>query len=416
MINHWWKLVLFCLSLLTLTGCSDRIELEQQSYVIAIGIDKGEQKGTFSFTFQIANPEVGATLSTGSEGEADETVTITGSDIVTTTNTANSFVTKKITLDQTKVIVISEELARSNDFIRVIQSASRTPQLRRGVQLIVSKENASDFLNNNDPKLETRPHKYYQYMINRATQTGIIPHADLHRFFQITEGDADLFLGIYATTEKTEPKEHGSEDEYIAGQLPKKGGNKTQFMGSTVFKEGKMIDVISGQETRICNILDNTLDMDELLSTYPDPIDPDYQIAANYSQKSDPTIDITYNKKNNHAKINVTVPFEIELIAIPSLIDYAQNKQNQDELRKSIEQYNEKNANNIVQKSQEEYGSDPFYWSLYIRKFFKDIPAYEKADWNRKIFPNADITVNFELKRLEFGKMLNDSNLNEVRD
>lgn len=416
MIKHYFYILVTFVLLLTLTGCYDRIELEQQSYVIAIGIDKGEETGTFSFTFQLANPEVGATLSAGSEEDPKETVTITGSDIVTATNTANSFITKKITLDQTKVIIISEELARSKDFIRVIQTAARTPQIRKSVQLIVSKENASDFLNNNEPKTETRPHKYYQYMLNRASQTGIIPDANIHRFFQITEGDADLFLAIYATTVQSEPKESASEDEYIAGQVPQKGGNKTQFMGSAVFKEGQMIDVLDGQDTRICNVLDKTIEMAELLATYPDPVKPDYQVSANYAQKSAPQIDITYDKKNNHAKIDVTVPFEIEVIAIPSLVDYAQNQENQKKLRESIKQTLEDKTTQLVKKSQEEYGSDPFYWSIYIRKFFKDIPAYEKADWNKQIYPNADITINYQLKRLEFGKMLKDSKLNEVRD
>ncbi|WP_112179061.1 MULTISPECIES: Ger(x)C family spore germination protein [Paraliobacillus] len=416
MIKHYGYIPVIFLLLLILTGCYDRIELEQQSYVIAVGIDKGEETGTFSFTFQLANPEVGATLSAGSDEEPQETVTITGSDIITATNTANSFITKKITLDQTKVIIISEELARSKDFIRVIQTAARTPQIRRSVQLIVSKENASDFLNNNEPKTETRPHKYYQYMLNRASQTGIIPDANLHRFFQITEGDADLFLAIYATTEISEPKESGSEDEYIAGQVPQQGGSKTQFMGSAVFKEGQMIDILDGQDTRICNILDKTIEMEELLATYPDPIKPEYQVSANYSQKSVPLVNVSYDKKNNHAKIDVTIPFEIEIIAIPSLVDYAQNNKYNQKLRESIEQSIEEKTTKLVKKSQEEYGSDPFYWSIYIRRYFKDIPAYEEADWNKVIYPNASITINYKLKRLEFGKMLKDSKLNEVRD
>jgi len=415
-LKTFCKIIFILTLLILLTGCYDKAELEQQSYVIAIGLDKAEKEGTFSFTFQIANPEVGSTLSAGSDEEPDETITITGNDILTATNTANSFVTKRIVLDQTKVIVVSEELARSEDFLRIIQSASRTPQIRRGVEMIVSKEKASDFLNNNDPKMEQRPHKYYQYMLNRAKQTGIIPEADLHRFFQITEGDADLFLAIYATTEKVNTEATGTEDEYIAGQIQQQGGNVTQFMGSAVFKEGMLIDIFNGQETRICNTLDNTMDMEELLSTYPDPINPKYRISADYSQKEDPKIDVTYNKKENHAKINVTVSFEIEVLAIPSMIDYAQNDKNQKVLRKSIEKNLENKTNELIRRSQEEYGSDPFYWSIYIRKFFKDIPAYEEGDWNKKIFPNADINVNYVLKRLQFGKMLNDSNLNDVRD
>lgn len=418
-MNHLIKLIMVLFSLLLLTSCYDKVELEQQSYVIAIGIDKNEDKSTYSFTFQIANPEVGSTLaSAGSTEEAKETITVPGSDILTATSIANSTVTKKIVLDHTKVIVASEKLAKSDDFLRIIQSISRAPQIRGNVQIIVCKEDASEFLNNNHPTMEQRPHKYYQYMLQRGRQTGLIPNADFHRFFQITEGDADLFLAIYATTIKEKAKEHsiiGGHD-YIAGQIPQKGGNPTQFIGSAVFKEGKMIDIFSGQETRMSNVLDKTIQMNDLLTTYPDPIDPNYQVSVDYVQKTEPDVDIQYNKKTNHASIYVTVPFEVELIAIPSMVDYISNKDNQQKLRATIEETTENIANKLIEKSQKVYGSDPFYWSLYIRKKFKDIPAYEKADWNKNIYPNATINVDFQLKRMSFGKMFNDSKINEVRD
>ncbi|MCT2536968.1 Ger(x)C family spore germination protein [Aquibacillus koreensis] len=408
---------MICISLLLmfLTGCYDKVELEQQSYNVAIGVDQTDKEGTYEFTFQITNPEVGTTSGGGSDEEPNETVTTNGSDILTAMNTVNSFVSKRMTLDHTKVIVISEELARSGDFLQIIQAASRTTQIRRATQIVVSKESAAEFLNNIKPKMETRTHKYFQYMITRATQTGIIPDASVHRFFQITEGDADLFLAIYATNEHEEKKGEGYEDQYVAGEIPQEGGSDTQFMGSAVFKEGKMIDTLDGQDTRIAHVLDYTLDMDELLSTYPDPIRPEYRVAADYIQKTPAEVEIQYNK-NKPTKIDVTVSFQIEVLAIPSLVNYSQNSAHQELLRKAIITDLESKANKLIKKTQEEYGSDPFYWSLFIRDQFIDVPAYEEADWNKKIYPNADITVSFNLKRLAFGKMLNDTNLSEVRD
>ncbi len=416
MKKYNWVIIIATL-LLLLTGCYDKIELEQQSYAIAVGIDEAEGTGNFSFTFQIANPEVGSTIaSAGSSEEAEEIIGVTGADILTATSLANSFVTKKIVLDQAKVLVVSQAVAESPDFLRIVQSASRTPQIRGSIQIIVSKEKASVFLERNQPTMETRPHKYYQYMLQPAKQTGIIPDADLHRFFQITEGDADLFLAIYATTVKDEKQDSNNEKDYIAGEIPQQGGNPTQFMGSAVFKEGMMIDVISGDETRISNILDKTLDMDELLAVYPDPIKPPYQVAVIYSQKANPSVDINYDRNTNHASIHVIVSFEAEVIAIPSLVNYALNEDYQAKLQTRIEQTHEENTKKLVEKSQKQYGSDPFYWSLYIRKYFKSVPEYEKGDWNRRIYPHADITVDYQLKRLTFGKMINDSKLNEVRD
>jgi spore germination protein KC len=412
------KKLVFIIGLASLlTGCNDRIQLEQQSYVIAIGIDSAEQKGVYSFTYQIANPEVGSSMQGGPDEPPTEIITVNGADILTATYTANSIVSKKITLDHTKIIVVSEELARSEDFIRVIQSASRTPQVRRGVQLVVSKESAVDFINNNKPIMEQRPHKYYQFMLTRAIQTGIIPKATLHRFFQITEGDADLFLAIYATAEQSDKKimKEGIEDHYIAGEIPQIGGSPTQFIGSAVFKEGQMIDILNGEESRVAQILDNTLAMSDYLATIPDPLMPEYLISYDYSQKENPSIKIKYHP-DKPTEIDVTIHFQAQILAIPSLIRYAQNKDKQKVLKESLVQRLEEKTNALIKKTQEEYQSDPFYWSLYIRKHFKDIKAYEKADWHKKIYPNAKVNVTYNIDKLEFGKMIDDSHLDEVRD
>lgn len=408
-----------CLSiclLFILTGCFDHMELEEQSYVMAIGVDQTDKKGVYSITFQSANPEVGSSLTGGGAQEKPrETVTLLGSDILSAKDTANSVITKRLSLKHTKVLVVSEELARSGEFVRIIQAVTRTPELRRSIQIIVSKEEASEFLKNNKPLLERRPHKYYQYMLNRARETGIIPRADVHRFFQITEGDAGAFLAIYATSEKGETKENGFEDEYKAGEVPIESGNPTEFMGSAVIKEGIMIDTLTGEETRIANILDETMDMKAYMATYPDPLNDYYRIAASFSKKEATKVDIDY-QKGRRTKINVTVPFTLEIVAIPSLIDYLTNTPNRKTLEKHFVQIMNESADQLIKKTQETYKTDPFYWSLYIRKYFRTIEEFEKADWNGEIYPNADIDVKFKLKKLYFGKMINDSNLNEVRD
>ena len=411
------KLALFLTLFTFLSGCEDMIEVEKEAFVIAVGIDRTNQDGIYLFTFQIANPNIANSMMGNGGSEPDEIISTLASDIMTAKDKADAIVTKKVSLDHTVVFVISEELARSGDFLRVIQPASRTSHMRHDIQIIVSKERAELFLNNNHPSLEQKPYKYFQYKITQTSQTGIIPDADLHRFLQITEGDADLFLAIYATTQHQQvEEEEKSEDQYIAGELLQKGGNDTQFMGSAVFKEGTMIDILTGQETRIANLLDKSVPLSDVLVTYLDPISPEFFISGNYIQKKEPEIKIDYNTKQNHATINITVPFEFEILAIPSLTNYAKSSENKQILEKHLVEVNTTLAKNFIEKTQKEYRSDPFYWSIYIRKHFKDIPSYEEADWHNNIYPNAEINIEYKLKRLQFGKTLTDTNLDKVRD
>ena len=413
-MKKYWLLMLF---ILLLSGCYDRIELEQQAYIIIIGVDKTDREGIYEYTFQIANPEVGTSANGGSSEPATEIVSVEGGDILSATNTANAFVAKRMTLDHTKAIVASEELARSDDFMRVIQSATRAPQLRRTIQLIVSKEKASEFVNNFEPLIEKRPHKFYQFLLQSGQEIGVVPDATLHRFFQITEGDADLFLGIYTTTVLEEVKKNhdGIEDDYIAGEVPQQGGTSTQFMGSAVFKEGKMIDTLTGEDTRITYMLDPTVRMDNIIATIKDPLDPNFLISYQYRQKKKPKISIDYSP-GQPTKINVDVYFVLEVIAIPSLIPYPSDTEKSRKLKQAVIDTLTQKTDELIKKSQTEYESDPFYWSLYVRNEFKDIPEYEKADWHKDIYPNAEIDVTFHVQALEFGKTIKDFDLRNVRD
>jgi len=405
-----------CSLSLMLVGCEDMMEIEKQAYVIAVGVDQTDQEGKYQFTFQISNPDVGA----GSEGTnrklVHETISIPSSDLITAVDIANDFVTKKINLDHTRVLLISEELAKTGDFIRIVQPSSRTTQMRRSIQLIVTKEKAETFLRNASPKLEQKPHKYFQYMITRANETGVIPDADFHRFFQITEGGKDLFLAIYATTIQEEENLNKPSIEKIAGELIQSGGNPAQFMGAAVFKNGKMIDILNGQETRITNVLDKTKNMNNILSSFPDPVDPTYNISGYIIQKVNPTIDIQYDHEKEHASIDIFVPLDFEIVAIPSMVHFSESNELINLLTKSFEEHYQSITTELIKKTQQEYQGDPFYWSIFVRKLFKDIPSYEEANWCEEIYPDADINVSVELERLEFGKSLYDTNIDRDSD
>ena len=117
--------------------------------------------------------------------------------------------------------------------------------------------------------METRPHKYFQFMIDHGIQNGLIPDSTLFRFFKTMNRGTDLFLAMYTTAKQEKNPEIKNEDEYLAGQLDATGEiDDTQFIGSAVFKNGVMIDKLNGQETRIVNIFDDTTDIKDILSIY----------------------------------------------------------------------------------------------------------------------------------------------------
>ena len=74
------------------------------------------------------------------------------------------------------------------------------------------------------------------------------------------------------------------------------------------------------------------------------------------------------------------------------------------------------NAENLIEKTQKEFKSDPFYWSLYVRPLFRTVKEYEEWDWTNKNYPFADINVTMDIAITGFGKQLKESNVEKVND
>ncbi|WP_164984987.1 Ger(x)C family spore germination protein [Ammoniphilus sp. CFH 90114] len=395
------------------TGCWDKTELEELAEVIVIGIDQAEN-GYINITYKVANPEVGTSAKAGgNEEEPAQTFSLTATDFFSAKDIANSFITRKMTYNHVRTLIVSEDFSRSDEFLKFAYTMTRDRELRRDTWLIISKESAKEFIQNNKPKFETRPHKYYQFMMQRSMETGLVPPSSLHRFLQVMEGGEDLFLAPYVTTKKENKKKDGNEDEFLAGQVPKEGGDIAQVIGSAVIKKGKVIGTLTGEETRLAILLDNTLETEEMLVTYPDPLHPKYRIAARLLKKQ--STDIKMKLDSETPEIEVHVPITLEVIAIPSMEDYVEDIKKQQLLKDSLETGMKDKMLRIINKSQTEFEACPFYWSMVARKQFLTNQEYKKFDWKSQ-YPKARIDVSVSIQLNEFGLKLRTTENKNYKD
>jgi spore germination protein KC len=409
------KISIMVIIILSLTGCWDKKELDQKAYVIGIGLDTHEKEGKITVTYLIANPEVGSQQSGGGTPESpEEVLSLVADDFISSRNTANTVISKEISYDLLSVIIVSEELARKPDFIRVIYSAAKDREIKRNTDLLITKESAETFILNNKPLLETRPHKFFEFMIGRGKETGMIPNTDLNDFFKVAESDADLFLGIYATTERGRDKDITSDDDFMAGEVQFGGKtNDAQFIGSAVFKEGKMIGKITGEETRISSLLDNTWKLEDFKTTFKDPFDERYRISARFSKQRKNRH--TFKQRHGKAIIDINVPVYVEILSDPSMVNFAKNKDKIAELKKSMTKTMEEHLSQYIKYTQEEFKGDTFHLSVPIRREFLTLQEFRDFDW-MKSYPNAEINVSVDIRFGEFGRQTRLPSLQEVRD
>lgn len=396
-------LLLIIISTIFLSGCWDRLEIEEQAYVVVVGLDLDENDN-FVITCQIANPQGGGSAGTGiaEDEEASEIVSFTMKDVLAIRDLATVSVTRRLTFTHTKTLIVGENLARSDKFYNILESVLRDRQVRRDTFLIISKESAADFIRNNKPPMETRPHKFYQFMSKRWLEAGMVPVSIVRKFIQSTESGEVLYLAIYGTNEKVEEKEKKYEDNYIAGEVDKEGGNVVQLIGSAVFKDGKMIGYLNGEETRIALLLREETTIDTLFVTYPDPLNENYLITARIIKTTGAQIDM--NLEGEVPVIKVKVPIELSVISIPSKIDYITDKNNRDLLKSHIQDRLKQNAENLIKKTQEEFGLSAFDWYLSVRKQFSTIEEYKEYNW-RERYPDAEVSVDYEITIKDFGRL-----------
>lgn len=412
MKKHLAKLFVILSLSFILAGCWDQKEIDRKAYVIAVGLDLAEDNKV-KVTYLIENP----TLSTQA-GQTDEPprkiISFVANDFIASKDTADTIVAHTVSYDMLKYMFFSEEFAQDENFFRWLYDAAKDPEIRRNLNLIIVKEDALTYLENNRPVFEARPHRYYNLMMERGKENGMIPgHSELLYYYRITESDADLFLASYSTTtEQNGQSQHQTDDQFIAGELQFEGNiNRTQFAGAAVFKNGRMIGKLTAEETRLAILLNNTLNAENMLTNFPDPFNKTYQIAARIiSEKNTKT---TIDFDNN--TIDVTVPLVLDILVNHSMADYWDHKEKRMHLKKYLEEKIAHQMELLVKKTQEKFKGQPFGWSLVARRHFTTIDDYKSFKWDEK-YPDMDVQLTVNIEFGEFGRQAVLPSVEEVRD
>jgi spore germination protein KC len=395
-------LILFCLSILMLTGCADKIEIEEEGFVLVIGIDLPEEGQTgLDITYQLADPQAGAP---GSQVGSQEfqTITIRMPDLISARDMLNVSETRNINFYHTKALVVSEAFARSDKFLESIGTLGRDPQARRDMILLVSKERASEYLRNNKPVFEASPHKFYDFISRRWETNALVPKADLQQFLHDIEADAGLALGVYTTVLEIDPEVTENEDEYLPGELYKKGGTPVQIVGGAAFRGGKMVGSLTGEEVRVTTILTENLNPQDIAFTFPDPLKEKFRITGKATnRKTQVKVDVSKPRP----VISVDAWLDIRILSIPSMIDYVEDLEKQEMLDHYMEKRFKSLADDFVKRTQEEFKAEAFNWHLNARRKFLTLEQYQKYDW-MKSYPEAKVNINMHVKLDGFGKLL----------
>ena len=150
------KLIIPLILCIFLCGCYDFEEIDNMAYVIAIGIDKGEEKA-LKVSFQYALP-------LKADEKEDKTTllkTIETDSILTAQTIAESEMAKTTELSHLKLVLFSEEIARLG-ILPFKRDLFESLSLRPDTYIAVCEGKATDTLNKTSSPLEKNPSRYYE--------------------------------------------------------------------------------------------------------------------------------------------------------------------------------------------------------------------------------------------------------------
>ncbi|PKM73103.1 MAG: Ger(x)C family spore germination protein [Firmicutes bacterium HGW-Firmicutes-16] len=335
------KIVFLALCLFTIvsvSGCQDANELDEWAYVYTIGIDKGTSDN-YRLTLQIPTFKQssgssgggvgGQSSSSESSGQSSQSseyavISIDCPSLYVGINMINTSLSRTINVMHAKFIVISEELAKEN-IGQMADSLIRDRQIRRIAHFIIVKGEASKFIEAFNPVVGTAMSKNQEDMIKQVDISGLAADTTLGDFIENLKATKSqpyaslVAINDFSSLKKSGDKPSGTKTfmNYYAGQLPRKGGNQYEILGTALFDGGKMIGELNGDESRVLLMTQGKFQ----IASYAieDPIETKLTDTLKVRQQKKPRIQISF--QNNEPIINLTIFLEGDLQAVQSLED-----------------------------------------------------------------------------------------------
>lgn len=392
------KIVLITSIIGLLTGCGDGMEPESLGYVVAIGIDANSEKGNeYEITLQFANPSKisgGESEDGGSGGvESIDSITVLSPGIYPAVNLANHIISKKFVLSHTKLIVFSDEIAKSG-LEPFLETIGRSSDIRPNTYFAVSKGSAKEFLEAVNPKTEVNPVRYYSMMFEND-YSGFIPQAKSQDFyFYYDSKERNAVMPMCATKTEEETKEAESEGyqyrqkNYKAGEI-EADSKEIQIIGTAIFEGDAKIAELGEIDSEIFNILTGMYE-----SSY-----------VSYKFSKTPKTPITLLQEQQKApKIKVDTASDIPKIEVFLYVEADFSSGTAEYLIEEQAEEFAKEASNELKTKAEEFltgtqktGADIVGFGSYAKRNFLSKKDFLEYEWKEK-YKNAEISVNVDFK------------------
>ena len=364
---------MLALSALMLCGCHVSGELENQAYVLVLGVDR-ESDGQLLLTARV--PQIGKGKPGEESGGGDYLVfSAAGNDWPQALDALERATPRQMNLSHIGMIVVSEALAREEDFGELITRIAETPHLYTTARFMVCEDRASDYIDALQTVIGTRLSSEIGAMLNHYARHGFIPDgsfADAYCLSRSIYGDATAILcrlapGDAPAVSMIDPT--GSSDEALQSPM------RQRYEGAALFRNGHMIGSIDAGRTRLLSLIRGDIE------AFPFECDGK---AYTLTPEGSPNLGVEI--ENGGAALSLHVK-------LSTLDDVCA------EDAKRLEMELASSLIGVIQYCQR-LGTEPFGFSEVAAGHFATVPQWLAYDW-RERYRRADVTVQVEIHSAE---------------
>ena len=367
------------------------------AYVAAIGFDVPDSSDTANSTdknkikisFQFVNPS--ALGEQGSDSPTSIVNSVESTSINSAINLMNVYRGKELNLAHCKVIVFSEKFAET-DISEEIYTLINNTQLRPTTNIVISKCNASYYIENSKPSLEQLVTKYYDIFPNSSKYTGYTANITIGDFFNSLVCNVcspTAILGGYNNNTFNQSPSDNVNDS-ISNNSNIVGNRGAENIGLAVFDGGKLVGELTGIETLWHSVIQNNINT--FMVSIPDPKDNNKYLDLSLTQNEKTKFDVNVSTGTPHININISLVGRV--LTMNGNSDY-ENESYLREISSYANSYIQSNISNYLYKTSKDYKTDIDGFGKYASKYFLTTNDWENYNWLNN-YENAFFNVNVD--------------------
>ncbi len=355
-----------CISIILLTGCWDRVEIEERGFVMGIGIDTGEKEGEMLITYQIALP-----AAMFGEGEADKkvwNVSTTSPTIIRAKKNIKTRVDKVLNVEHTRVIIISKELAEQG-IAAHMDYFLRDVDMRRRTDIIISEGPIKEIFAITPPTARSTS----DYLADIL----LLNEQHVHRI----SSDVDLL-------ELAKNLRRGSDFILVKA---KAGEKDIELTGAAVFRKDTYVGHLSPDEVKATKWLIDDISRGTIILQDVDGL-PGHMVFEISEGRSK----VTPRIQGERVDFDVQIRIEGDVAEMQHLnFENILTQYFIENLERAIEQLIKRQCHEILKKAQEKFEADFMDFGGLVRQYNARWFKAHEQQW-REIFKESELNVSVD--------------------